>query len=88
VGEGIQGDCVVPVRSALLRGANNIILQGVFHSMSRIGTFDERGQPAWYGSDEVVDHWLCHLAEGAEQGEGTRGGDGCCAGGLTVWSSG
>lgn len=69
MGDGIEGDCVVPVRSALLPGANNIILQGVFHSMSRIGTFDEQGQPAWYGSDEVVDHWLCHLAG---QGEGAR----------------
>ena len=62
-GEGVEGDCVVPLRCALLEGAANIVLDGVYHSMSRIGTFDERGQPLWYGSDAVVDHWLWHLAE-------------------------
>jgi hypothetical protein len=70
-GDGVHGDCVVPLRCALLpgAGATNLVLDGVFHSMSRIGTFDERGQPLWYGSDEVVDHWLAHLVdEGQAEG--------------------
>lgn len=40
-GEGVAGDCVVPLSSALLPGARHVVLDGVFHSMSRIGTFDE-----------------------------------------------
>jgi hypothetical protein len=41
-GGGVEGDAVVPLRSALLPGgARRIVLRGVYHSMSRIGTFDE-----------------------------------------------
>jgi hypothetical protein len=84
-GEGVHGDCVVPLRAALLPGANNLVLDGVFHSMSRIGTFDERGQPLWYGSDEVVDHWLAHLADGQEgEEEAALGGVGVGAGAAGV----
>lgn len=39
-GEGIVGDAVVPLQSALLEGAEHVVLDGVFHSMSRVGTFD------------------------------------------------
>ena len=37
----MEGDCVVPLRSAFLAGARQVLLDGVFHSMSRIGTFEE-----------------------------------------------
>ncbi|MEW5308207.1 MAG: hypothetical protein WDW38_000183 [Sanguina aurantia] len=57
-GEGIEGDCVVPLNSALLDGANQILLDGVYHSMSKIGTFEESSSVVWYGSDDVIDHWL------------------------------
>lgn len=49
-------------RSALLDGADHVVLDGVLHSMSRIRTFDERSDDEWYGSDSVVDAWLHHLA--------------------------
>lgn len=39
-------------------GANNITLDGVFHSMSRVGTYSEAAEVVWYGSEAVIDHWL------------------------------
>ena len=45
----------------LLRGANNITLEGVFHSISKEGTFADASQLVWYGSDEVIDAWLPSL---------------------------
>jgi hypothetical protein len=40
-GDGVLGDGIVPVESALLEGAHHVVLDGVFHSMSKVGTFDE-----------------------------------------------
>ena len=45
----------------LLQGANNITLEGVFHSISKEGTFADASQLVWYGSDEVIDAWLPSL---------------------------
>lgn len=45
----LEGDGLVPVSSALLRGAAWIQLEGVAHG----GAFGER----WYGSPEVVEQW-------------------------------
>lgn len=42
-GEGVRGDAVVPVTCALLEGADTIEVPGIFHSMSRVGTFQEPG---------------------------------------------
>lgn len=38
-----------------------MLLQGVFHSMSRVGTYSEASEYNWYGSDAVVDAWLLEL---------------------------
>lgn len=62
-GGGITGDAVVPLRCALLPGAQSLVLDGVWHSVSRVGTFDEDSRLAWYGSDSVVDAWLTLLVE-------------------------
>lgn len=63
-GEGheVEGDAVVPLCSALLDGAEHVVLDGVFHSMSRIRTFNEPADVPWYGSEAVLDAWLHHLA--------------------------
>jgi hypothetical protein len=45
----MEGDGLIPVESALLDGAERIVLDDVVH-----GQFG--GQP-WYGSDEVIDDW-------------------------------
>ncbi|KAG2444613.1 hypothetical protein HXX76_001357 [Chlamydomonas incerta] len=66
-GEGVAGDCVVPLDSALLPGARHVVLDGVFHSMSRIGTFDEESGVVWYGSEDVLDAWLAPLVEELQQ---------------------
>jgi pimeloyl-ACP methyl ester carboxylesterase len=61
-GQGVDGDAIVPLCSALLDGANEqVVLPGVVHSMSRIGNFEEAGEWPWYGDDEVVDSWLKYL---------------------------
>ena len=55
-GEGeVWGDCVVPTAAAVLEGATNLVLDGVRHSMARIGSFDERAgdDHVWYGSEQV-----------------------------------
>ena len=46
-----------------VEGATNIVLDGVFHSMSKIGTYDTESENVWYGSDAVVDLWLGELAQ-------------------------
>lgn len=46
----------MPTGSALLPGARHVVLDGVRHSMARIGTWDERpgpGEGYWYGSPQV-----------------------------------
>lgn len=63
IGHQVAGDGVVPLDSALLEGARHEVIDGVFHSTSRISTFDEPSGVVWYGSDDVVDLWLRHLVE-------------------------
>eukprot|EP00884_Botryococcus_braunii_P020581 jgi/Botrbrau1/7206/Bobra.0300s0032.1 len=59
-GDGtLEGDCVVPLDSATLPGAHNIVLEGVVHSVANLEK--AQGRP-WYGSEKVVDHWLGPLA--------------------------
>lgn len=61
-GDGVVGDAVVPNSAALaLEGAETVVLDGVWHSMSSVGTFNAPAAYPWYGSDEVVDAWLAKL---------------------------
>lgn len=46
-GHGVEGDAVVPVSSALLEGAEAVVVDGVFHSMSRVRTFNEPAEVPW-----------------------------------------
>ncbi len=46
------GDGIIPIESAYLDGANNMAIDGVYHS-PRSGK--------WYGSQEVVDVWANYL---------------------------
>ena len=62
-GDGVVGDAVVPCAWALLEGTREVVLEGVYHSMSRVGTFDEPSGLPWYGSEEVVDAWAGHLVK-------------------------
>lgn len=45
------------------QGTQHIILDGVFHSMSRIGTFGEKAERPWYGSCAAIDAWLSCLVD-------------------------
>ena len=63
-GDGVHGDAVVPNSAALaLEGAETIVIDGCWHSMSTVGTFDEPSRYPWYGSDDVVDTWLRTLLD-------------------------
>jgi pimeloyl-ACP methyl ester carboxylesterase len=59
-GHNVEGDAVVPLKSALLEGARHVVLDDVLHSMSRLGTFEEDAGDGvkWYGSESIVDQWL------------------------------
>ncbi|KAL0050193.1 hypothetical protein WJX82_006141 [Trebouxia sp. C0006] len=46
-GHGQLGDGVVPRCCAHLEGADNLLLDGVFHSISKKGTFADRSQLVW-----------------------------------------
>jgi pimeloyl-ACP methyl ester carboxylesterase len=57
-----QGDCwgdgVIPIESAHLVGAKNLILENVQHSPRPL---QSTGQHQWYGSPKVVSQWIEHL---------------------------
>lgn len=42
------------------QGADNVLLDGVVHSMGKIGAQEPTSRP-WYGSDEVIDAWAGRL---------------------------
>lgn len=44
-----------------VQGANNLVLEGVFHSMSTNKKWAVEHR--WYGSEDVVDHWAHCLVE-------------------------
>jgi hypothetical protein len=54
-GVGIHGDGLVPVASAVLPGADAIVLDGIAHGQSRPGP--------WYGSDVALDTWWPRAVE-------------------------
>ena len=56
--DGVDGDGVTPLRSAMLRGATEIVLEGVTHKAKP--TRDESGD-AWYGAAPVVRTWAPEL---------------------------
>ena len=60
-GEGVVGDAVVPLSHVFLAGSSQVLLEGVWHSMSRVGTFEKKSSQVWYGSEDVVDQWLKEL---------------------------
>jgi hypothetical protein len=51
---GAWGDGITPVVTAHLDGAENVTLEGVFHTP--LGSDDE-SRP-WYGSPRVLDQWV------------------------------
>ena len=56
--DGVDGDGVTPLRSAMLQGATEIVLEGVAHKAKP--TRDESGD-AWYGAAPVVRTWAPEL---------------------------
>ena len=56
--DGVDGDGVTPLRSAMLRGATEIVLEGVTHKAKP--TRDE-SRDAWYGAAPVVRTWAPEL---------------------------
>jgi len=64
-GQGVLGDAVVPLKSAFLEGGRHVLLPGVWHSMSQIGTFDTASGVVWFGSETVVDSWLSEYVTAA-----------------------
>ncbi|CAM9242250.1 unnamed protein product [Scytosiphon promiscuus] len=66
-GEGAtMGDACVPLMYAHLEGAEQVTLQGVFHSVDK--------PDDWYGSEGVVDRWLASVASELSPAGGKSGG--------------
>lgn len=42
----------------MLDGAEVVRLEGVLHSMSKVGTWEDPSGLVWYGHEDVVDNWL------------------------------
>ena len=42
----------------MLAGAEVVRLDGVLHSMSKVGTWEDPSGLVWYGHEDVVDNWL------------------------------
>lgn len=61
----VWGDGITPVEWAHLDGAENVTLEGVYHSP--VGASAER---PWYGSPGILEQWLSYL--GAADGSSTK----------------
>jgi hypothetical protein len=57
---GVWGDGVCPLETALLPGAQHVVLPHVWHTPSKVA-----GR-RWYGTEEVVAQWRQYL-EGQQQ---------------------
>lgn len=59
----VEGDGVTPVETAMLEGAEQMVLEGVLHqpgvtvTVGRGGAEEEKGRAPWYGSRSVVPLW-------------------------------
>jgi len=53
----VWGDGIVPIANAHLEGAEQVELDGVYHS-----PLGQKEGAVWYGSPEVVDRWVGYLA--------------------------
>lgn len=53
---GAWGDGITPVATAHMEGADNVVLEGVFHTP--LGSSDAR---PWYGTPAVLDQWVERL---------------------------
>lgn len=58
------GDGVVPINSAHLHDAIQLVLPNVFHSIN--------APEDWYGSEKIIDQWLGAVIEQLENQNGTR----------------
>lgn len=60
------GDACVPLIYAHLEGAEQVTLDGVFHSVDKPND--------WYGAEEVIDRWLPAVAQELRPSSASRGG--------------
>ena len=75
----VTGDGVVPLSYTQLDGAEQIVLEGVLHSINEAGTTlpTER----WYGSEGVIDRWLPQVRRAVSSSSGGAIGGGLMMGG-------
>jgi hypothetical protein len=59
--DGVDGDGVTPLRSAMLRGATEIVLEGVTHKAKPTKPTNDESGDAWYGAAPVVRQWAPEL---------------------------
>ena len=59
--DGVDGDGVTPLRSAMLRGATELVLEGVTHKAKPTKPTNDESGDAWYGAAPVVRQWAPEL---------------------------
>ena len=62
----IEGDGLVPVRSAVLADSETVTLDGIVHG--------QLGGSPWYGSDEALDEWWPRAVEAWREALRARAG--------------
>ena len=70
----VTGDGVVPLTFTQLDGAEQIVLDGVLHSINEAGTTLPTDR--WYGSEGVVDRWLPQVRKAVARAGGAGGAGG------------
>jgi pimeloyl-ACP methyl ester carboxylesterase len=56
------GDGVIPIESAHLEGATNLVIEEVQHSPRPTSNRHRINKHRWYGSSDIVSQWSQHLA--------------------------
>lgn len=64
----VWGDGITPVDWAHLDGAENVVLDGVYHSP--VGAGPER---PWYGTEGVLEQWVHYLTSPAGETKALTG---------------
>lgn len=59
----VWGDGIIPIEAAHLEGADQVTLDGVYHSpLGAVIAVDGKVGRPWYGSPEVLPKWIHHIS--------------------------
>lgn len=72
----VWGDGIIPIEAAHLHGADQVTLDGVYHSpLGAVVAVDGKIGRPWYGSPEVLPKWIHHISDTNESDSIVEVGD-------------